>query len=200
MRSILPVMLRMMVLGVVVGHTIPAQSAQSPVSRLRQIELQVRSVLNDRDPQKAMRLFALQFGIKELAKRCLTDYWADLDVIQQQQYVFLFSKLMYKNLETRLESFSEAHVNYRQKFIQMNRNEDGTWTARSRVESPDYAGTVEYIFMDFGRQLELVDYVLDGISLSRNYRGRFNHIMRNRGYTGLLAELNAKLGRVVGVQ
>lgn len=180
--------------GVQQAHAAPS------LPQLRQMELHVRSVLSEQDSQRAARILTSQFGMGEFARRCLVDYWSDLDAMQQHQYVFLFTRLMQKNLEARFKNFSEIHLNYRQKFLHMHRNDDGTWTARARFESPDYTGTAEYVFADSKGRLELVDYVLDGVSLSRNYRGRFNNIMRNRGYAGLLADLNAKLEQVAALQ
>lgn len=174
------------------GGVVQASPAHS-FDQMRSLEASVSATINEHDPQKAIVMFNSQFGMSEFAEHCLSDYWDSLNVFQRQQYVLLFSEVLQANLKKRFESLTKSKYHYHQRFQKIRSLDNGTWVAVARFESRDYSGTVEYVFKENLNHLDLIDYVLDGVSLSRNYRGHFNHVMRNRGFAGLLADLNNKL-------
>lgn len=181
----------MMIVGVQ-GVAEAATAAPSAVY-LKGLESQVRAVITQRDPQKAVEMFNATFGMAVFAQRCLVDYWGSLTNEQQQRYTTLFTEVLQENLKDRFQRLSSRKYVYRQHLKGTRHNPDGTWTATSDFKSSDYSGVVEYIFMESKGPLQLVDYVVDGVSLSRNYRGHFNHVMRNTGFAGLMNDLNQKL-------
>lgn len=174
------------------GVATDATSAPTAVY-LKGLESQVQSVITQRDPQKAVEMFSAKFGMSVFAQRCLVDYWDGLSVEQRQQYAALFAAVLQENMKDRFKRLSSNQYAYRQRLKGTRHNPDGTWTIASDFKSPDYSGIVEYIFMESKGPPQLVDYIVDGVSLSRNYRGHFNHVMRNTGFAGLMSDLNQKL-------
>lgn len=181
----------MMIMGV--QSVAEAASSAPSAVYLKQLESWVRSVITQRDPQKAVEMFNATFGMAVFAQRCLVDHWDSLTNEQRQQYVSLFTTVLQENLKDRFQKVSSRKYVYRQHLRGIRHNPDGTWVVTSDFKSSDYSGVVEYIFMESKGPLQLVDYVVDGVSLSRNYRGHFNHVMRNRGFAGLIDDLNQKL-------
>lgn len=185
------------IVGIVLtlGVQCVAESASTAPSviDLKGIESQVRLVIAQRDPQKAAEMFGAYFGMQEFAQHCLVDYWDALSASQRQQYVDLFSLVLKTNLKHRLEKISHNDRRYSHRLRSVRRGANGTYVVTATLRSADFSGTIEYILKGNNGQLELVDYTVDGISLVRNYRGHFNHVMRKSGFDGLIADLNKKL-------
>lgn len=179
-----------------VQGVVEAATAAPSAVYIKSLEARVRSVITQRDPQKAVAVFNAQFGMEVFAQRCLVDHWDALTEEQRQLYSATLAEVMRENLVTRLKRLSSKKYIYQQRITGTSRNPDGTWTIKSDFKSPDYSGGIEYIFMESKGPPQLVDYVVEGVSLSRNYRGHFNHVMRVAGFAGLMSDLNQKLGSV----
>lgn len=172
---------------------IPSSAAALSPLAFHALELRARAVLNERSAERAAEIFHTQFGMHEFAERCFSDYWTTLTVLQREEYRYLFTTLLERNLTNRFHAIATQRTRYTQHLQRVVQNDDNTWSAYVAFRSARYHGQVEYVFSADPTHLELIDYVIDNVSLSRNYRGHFNHVMRTRGFGAVLADLQQKI-------
>jgi ABC-type transporter MlaC component len=162
--------------------------ARSTVDHLAQITLQVISTM---DREQGAREFAGSFEMAEFSKRCMIDHWSNLLKTQRDQFVDVFQC----NLEHRLSSLITKPLQGRKiaYHIGKARRTDGREIlVPVEVAIDDAKMQFLYWLVPTADGFKLIDYEADGVSLSRNYRGHFNYMMRKYGFDTLLKKMRSR--------
>ncbi len=132
-----------------------------------------------------------QFDMEAFSRRCMVDHWDDLSEEQRQEFVAVFSI----SLKGRLEKLMRKRMNGRRfRYIigEARRGRDGVIEVPMTAKVDDVQLAFTYSLIRKGDTYKLVDYEVDGVLLSRNYRGQFNYLMRRHGYEGMIERMREK--------
>ena len=144
----------------------------------------------DRAKERRQRLettIGARFDYGEMAKRSLGKRWTQISVLQQQEFVELFTALLATSYADRIEGYSGEQIEYLHERRKGPYAEVNTTIASGSVDLP-----IDYRMLLKGTRWRVYDVVVDGVSLVRNYRGQFSKILRSSSYDALIAQLRKK--------
>jgi len=188
MRSCVVVGIASVVLGVTL---FAVRSEATPTEDLRLQVTRVFEILNDQtlkpEPMRqAVRHRVGQiFDFEDSARRALGPYWAERTPSERVQFVALFTGLVEQVYVSRIETYRDDHINYLGESVVR-----GAATVRTTVVPKRGAEVpVDYrMHLQSGRWL-VYDIVIDGVSLTENYRIQFTKIIQTSSYAELIAKI-----------
>lgn len=180
------------IVAAVVFNMPSAAAAASPRAYIETLIASSKQVMKVRDAKDANHTFAEEFDMLTFAKRCMIDHWDGLSGEQRAEFIDVFAASLRGQLAKML-----GKINAQRKFIyKMGTLTRGKTDGLVRVPVRVIAGDIDLRFRYFVVKTDagyrLADYEIDGILLSRNYRGQFNYMMRKHGFDGLLAKMRSK--------
>jgi phospholipid transport system substrate-binding protein len=158
---------------------------------------QVLNILKDHQtPQnerrrKLIEVVAPRFDFTDMARSSLGYHWRQLNTAQQEQFIQLFTAFMEDAYLNKLEAYSDQKIEFSdERAIGSDDREVST-----RVVSPgraEEATKVDYQLQRHGDQWKVYDVMVDGISITANYRNQFNRLINNQGFDALMNEMRNK--------
>jgi len=179
----------------------PAASAAMAQERVREILEAVSAVIQDPQlqgvdraaerMQRVQRIIVDAFDFEEMARLTLGASWDRLTLQQQTEFVGLVGNLFersYSRLVIRI--LPERDTTYSQESIE--RDHASVQTTLVRQKTHEHL-PVEYRLIEKGGRWAVFDVVVDGVSLTLNYRAQFDKIIRSSSYGMLVEKIKAKL-------
>ncbi len=131
------------------------------------------------------------FSFQEMGKRALGRTWKEQTAEKRQEFVRLFTHLLFNTYINRLENYTGSN----ERVFYDSEKLDGDYALvkthvlyqRNNNISIDYR-----LHLDEG-QWKVYDVVVEGISFVDNYRGQFSSIMTNESFDSLLRRLRRKV-------
>lgn len=143
------------------------------------------------------------FSFDDFFSRCATDISASLTNEQSTELKRVFHELFFANLKKKSRALAARRI-LNPRHEQKNLPDGRVMVTLSGHPPPKNPGDPESPSYDLsfllvvGKSRWLVaDITVDGAELSRQYRGSFNKIFRERGYSGLVQSLQAKLDKLL---
>jgi phospholipid transport system substrate-binding protein len=184
------------------GLARPAPAA-GPQDRVREILAAVSAVMQDphlqgpdhqmERQQRVRRIIVDAFDFAEMGRIALGAHWDRLTAEQQAEFISLFGDLFersYNRLVLRV--LSERETVYGAASREQDRaTVQTTFVVRRTAEQLP----VNYRLLDKGGQWAVFDVVVDGVSLTLNYRAQFDKIIRSASYSMLAEKIKAKLAQ-----
>lgn len=128
------------------------------------------------------------FDSTEMAQRALGNYWKPQSPEKQQEFTRLYYWRLYNFYILRVENYSDEKVLYGNERVAGNKASVAT-----RVSSKKYPEfDIEYRLIKKNEDWKIYDIVIEGVSLTANYRSQFNIFLRNRTFDELLKALRDK--------
>lgn len=131
-------------------------------------------------------LIGKHFDFENFYRRALVDHWESWPAAHRETFDRKFREKFISHLSKhlgRLDRIAKADVRYRQR-LQKN---ESVVTATGYLDGKEVIVTLYLVPTTGG--WKVCDLDISGAKLSRNYRGSFNYVLRNSGFTGLLAKL-----------
>ncbi len=179
----------------------PAASAAMAQERVREILEAVSAVIQDPQlqgvdraaerTQRVQRIIVDAFDFEEMARLTLGASWDRLTLQQQTEFVGLVGNLFersYSRLVIRI--LPERDTTYSRESIE--RDHASVQTTLVRQKTHEHL-PVEYRLIEKGGRWAVFDVVVDGVSLTLNYRAQFDKIIRSSSYGMLVEKIKAKL-------
>jgi phospholipid transport system substrate-binding protein len=179
----------------------PAASAAMAQERVREILEAVSAVIQDPQlqgvdraaerTQRVQRIIVDAFDFEEMARLTLGASWDRLTLQQQTEFVGLVGNLFersYSRLVIRI--LPERDTTYSRESIE--RDHASVQTTLVRQKTHEHL-PVEYRLIEKGGRWAVFDVVVDGVSLTLNYRAQFDKIIRSSSYSMLVEKIKAKL-------
>ncbi len=176
-----------------------AAGAGEPTDRVRAIIEEVLTIQNDpalQGPQQearrsaeVKRVIAQSFNFPEMARRSLGREWDKLAPPQRKEFTDLLQDLFQ-------DSYSRLVLNFLKRETIKYGAESGEGDAAqvktvierlAREQIP-----VDYRLLRSGGRWDMVDVVIDGVSIVENYRSSFNKIIRTTSYDTLIRKMKIK--------
>ncbi len=129
-----------------------------------------------------------RFNYHQMVRRALAKNWRDRSDRERREFTGLFKKLLENSYASKLESYSDETINYTDEVIK------GKY-ALVKTEVVRKANTiaVDYKLIYGDGVWKIYDFVIEGVSMVRNYRSQFSKIIRRDSYEALVRRLTDKV-------
>ena len=165
---------------------------------LKQTINQVMEILQDEklktDPdarRKVLReTIAKRFNYKQMAVRALAKNWGPRSADERQEFTQLFRELLERSYANKIETFGGGEIRYLDEIIK------GKY-AMIKTKVPQHG---KYVSLDYKLILEngdwkVYDFVVNGVSMIRNYRSQFSKTLQEKSFKELMENLEQSVGK-----
>ena len=170
-------------------------SGESPTDRVRDVlekamDIQTKPELQGDSgrPQRAKFIRALiaeNFLTAQMAQESLGDKWQGLTPAQKKEFTDLFVRLFQ-------DSYTRMVLNFlRRETIQyLGEGKEGSRTkVRTKIMRVNEHIPVDYILVEKGNRWFMVDLIIDGVSIVRNYQNKFRQIIAAKSLDYLINQM-----------
>ena len=189
-----------MVLACVAGLFMTSNVAwgqEGPTQAVKQTIDQVLAVLEDevlKDPnregerrEKLEAIIKERFNYEEMAKRTLAAQWKKLNAEKQQEFVLLFQRFLTQSYAGNVGDYSGEQVEYVKERLKGDFAE-----VQTKIVSPKVQIPLDYRLLKKNGQWGVYDVIIDGVSMTKNYRGQFSRIIKSSSLNALFDKLRSK--------
>ena len=132
-----------------------------------------------------------RFDYRQMAIRALAKNWDLRSDQERQQFISLFKSLLENSYASKLESYSDEKINYLSEVIK------GKYAlVKTEVVRPSSTIAVDYKLIQENGDWQVYDFVIEGVSMIRNYRSQFTKIIRKDSYEVLVQKLTDKINEL----
>ena len=172
-------------------------SAESQITAdLRGTIDQVLKIVSDKNLQKDPTLrreklrqaIALRFNYKQMVMRSLAKNYNERSDEEREEFTGLFKKLLENSYASKIENYQDETINYVDEKIKGNYA-----MVRTQIVRKDGVIDVDYKMLKNNGQWLVYDFVIEGVSLIRNYRSQFSKIISTESYGALVSKLKKKI-------
>ena len=172
-------------------------SAESQITAdLRGTIDQVLKIVSDKNLQKDPTLrreklrqaIALRFNYKQMVMRSLAKNYNERSDEEREEFTGLFKKLLENSYASKIENYQNETINYVDEKIKGNYA-----MVRTQIVRKDGVIDVDYKMLKDNGQWLVYDFVIEGVSLIRNYRSQFSKIISTESYGALVSKLSKKI-------
>ncbi|MCD6532626.1 MAG: ABC transporter substrate-binding protein [Deltaproteobacteria bacterium] len=171
----------------------PSQQLEISINHLLEV-LRDKSLKGDENlslrHERIAEVVFLQFNMRRMAKLSLGRDWRNLSVAERDHFTELFRKLLEKSYVDTIDGYADEQISYRKEIIKGDKAEVRTMVISEsrKVEIP-----LNYkLQIKDGRWL-VYDVIIENVSLVRNYRSQFGPIMKKRGFSELIIQMEKKV-------
>lgn len=179
-----------------------AHAVETPLALIRHTTEQAVAVLRDpalQGPQHAQertekfwQVVIPKFDSQEIAKRCLSIHWNELNETQKKEFVDLFTELVKHSYQGTLERHAtNAQFSFDREHLEGDSAEVETQVRSSALEEKPLS--LNYRLHKIEGQWLIYDIVAENVSLVQNYRNQFSRILKDSSYDGLVQALKKKI-------
>jgi len=127
-------------------------------------------------------------NVTSMSERTLGNYWQSATEEQRQRFTSLFVKVLEGTYLNRIGEYSDGVVKYLQQRVK-----DDKAIIDTEIVTGELSVPVQYKLIYENDSWQVVDVVIEGVSLIRNYRANYGEIIRKDGYDGLFALMEQKV-------
>ena len=132
-----------------------------------------------------------RFDYRQMVMRSLAKNWDLRSDQERQQFILLFKSLLENSYASKLESYSDEKINYLSEVIK------GKYAlVKTEVVRPSSTIAVDYKLIQENGAWQVYDFVIEGVSMIRNYRSQFTKIIRKDSYGVLVQKLTDKINEL----
>ena len=145
---------------------------------------------NDRQARRAAlrKTIDERFNYRQMVMRSLAKNWDLRSAEEQQVFIGLFKSLLENSYANKLESFSDEKIIYLDEVIK------GEYAlVKTEVVRKATTMAVDYKLIRENGVWKVYDFVIEGVSMVRNYRAQFTKIIHKHSYEILVQKLTDKI-------
>ncbi len=178
------------------GLARPGYAASGPMDQVRTsvdaiIGLMQTKELEISDKREKIRnIIASRFDFRLMAQRTLAVNWKKATDDEKKRFVELFTRLLQATYMGRIEAYSDEKVEYLSERIKGKQALVDTVVTGNSTKIP-----VSYKLRDKSGNGSwwVYDVVVEKVSLTSSYRSEFRELVKSKGISGLLDQLEEKL-------
>ena len=157
---------------------------------------QVLEIVSDKNLQKnptlrrekLRQVIGLRFNYKQMVMRSLAKNYMDRSDKERKEFTRLFKKLLENSYASKIENYRNETINYVGEQIK------GKYAlVKTQIVRKDGVIDVDYKMLKENGQWLVYDFVIEGVSLIRNYRSQFSKIISTQSYATLVSKLSKKV-------
>jgi len=136
-----------------------------------------------------------RFNYSQMVMRSLAKNWDPRSEQERRHFIKLFKTLLENSYASKLESYSDEKINYIDERIK------GKYAlVKTEVMRPANTISVDYKLIKENGVWKVYDFVIEGVSMIRNYRSQFTKIIRNDSYEVLVRKLTDKINELENLE
>ena len=129
-----------------------------------------------------------RFNYSQMVMRSLAKNWGPRSDQERQDFIRLFKALLENSYASKLESYSDEKIKYVDEVVK------GKYAlVKTEVVRPASTIAVDYKLINENGAWKVYDFVIEGVSMIRNYRSQFTKIIRKDSYEVLVKKLTDKI-------
>ncbi len=132
-----------------------------------------------------------RFNYQQMVMRSLAKAWNDRTPEERTEFIALFKKLLENSYASKIESYSDEKINYIDEVVK------GKYAlVKTEIVRKDSTIGVDYKLIKDNGQWLVYDFIVEGVSMIRNYRSQFSKIIRKKSYKALVEKLTTKISEI----
>ena len=138
--------------------------------------------------EKLRKVIGLRFNYKQMVMRSLAKNYKSRSDAERKEFTLLFKKLLENSYASKIENYKDETINY------VGEQVKGKYAlVRTQIVRKDGVIDVDYKMLKDGGQWLVYDFVIEGVSLIRNYKSQFSKIISTESYAALARKLSKKI-------
>ena len=138
--------------------------------------------------EKLRQTIGLRFNYSQMVKRSLAKNYKDRTDKEREEFTGLFKKLLENSYASKIENYQNEKINY------VDEKVKGKYAlVKTQIVRKDGTIDVDYKLINEGGEWTVYDFVIEEVSLIRNYRSQFTKIIKTESYSSLVAKLTKKI-------
>lgn len=129
-----------------------------------------------------------RFNYRQMVMRSLAKAWDDISEKEREEFIELYKKLLENSYAGKIENFSDEVINYTGEQVKGNYA-----MVKTEIVRKDGIVNVDYKLIKDNGEWMVYDFVIEGVSMVRNYRSQFTQIIRKDSYQVLVQKLTSKI-------
>jgi phospholipid transport system substrate-binding protein len=180
------------------SFSFPARGFSTEVTDgMRQSVDEILSLINKEKDKKIRRgkiekEVNRRFDYVEMAKRALANNWNDRTPEERQEFSEAFAELLRNTYITKIEKYTDEKIDYLKEII----SPEGVATLKTRIIKKDDEIAVDYRMIKKGDEWVCYDFIIENVSMIRNYRSQFGKIIKDSSYADLLKRMKNKISKL----
>ena len=132
-----------------------------------------------------------RFNYHQMVMRSLAKNWDSRSGQERQEFIALFKALLENSYASKLESYSDEKIEYLDELVK------GKYAlVKTEVVRPSSTIAVDYKLINENGKWKVYDFVIEGVSMIRNYKSQFTKIIRKDSYEVLVQKLTDKISEL----
>ena len=132
-----------------------------------------------------------RFNYRQMVMRSLAKNWDARSDQERQEFIVLFKSLLENSYANKLEAYRDEKINYLDEIIK------GKYALiKTEVVRRSSTIGVDYKLIEENGNWQVYDFVIEGVSMIRNYRSQFTKIIRKDSYEVLVQKLTNKINQI----
>jgi len=138
--------------------------------------------------EKLRKTIGFRFNYNQMVRRSLARNYKDRTNKEREEFTGLFKKLLENSYASKIENYQDETINY------VDEKVKGKY-ALVKTEIVRKNGTidVDYKLINENGRWTVYDFVIEEVSLIRNYRSQFSKIIKTESYGALVSKLTKKI-------
>ena len=171
--------------------------ANSPItSELKQTIDEVIQIVSNPDLKKTPKLrreklrktIGFRFNYNQMVRRSLARNYKNRTNKEREEFTRLFKKLLENSYASKIENYQDETINY------VDEKVKGKYAlVKTEIVRKDGTIDVDYKLINENGKWTVYDFVIEEVSLIRNYRSQFSKIIKTESYGALVAKLTKKI-------
>jgi phospholipid transport system substrate-binding protein len=138
--------------------------------------------------EKLRQVIGLRFNYKQMVMRSLAKNYKGRSDAERKKFTALFKKLLENSYASKIENYKDETINY------VDEKVKGKFAlVRTQIVRKDGVIDVDYKMLKDNGQWLVYDFVIEGVSLIRNYKSQFSKIISTESYAALISKLSKKI-------
>ena len=155
--------------------------------------VQDEALTNDKQARRVAlrKIIAERFNYRQMVMRSLAKNWDVRSDQERQEFIALFKSLLENSYANKLEAYQDEKINYVDEIIK------GKYAlVKTEVVRKSSTIGVDYKLIQENGNWKVYDFVIEGVSMIRNYRSQFTKIIRRDSYEVLVQKLTDKINEL----
>ena len=138
--------------------------------------------------EKLRETIGVRFNYKQMVMRSLAKNYKDRSEKEREEFTSLFKKLLENSYASKIENYQDETIKYVKEQVK------GKYAlVKTEIVRKDGTINVDYKLINEEGKWTVYDFVIEEVSLIRNYRSQFTKIIKTESYGALVSKLSKKI-------
>ena len=138
--------------------------------------------------EKLRETIGVRFNYRQMVMRSLAKNYKERSDEERKEFTALFKKLLENSYASKIENYQNETIKYVKEQVK------GKYAlVNTEIIRKDGTINVDYKLINEDGKWTVYDFVIEEVSLIRNYRSQFSKIIKTESYDALVSKLSKKI-------